>query len=235
MLEKQKIVVFTGPSLSHREARTILEHATYMPPIKRGDATKAFESGAKIIGVIDGVFFQDVAVSPRELLNLLDRGAIIVGGGSIGALRAAELDEFGMIGVGEIYRMYKRGEVLSDDEVALIFDPYTFEPLSEPLINIRYNVRKLANEGVIDNMMAEKLIQIAKNLHYSQRSYEKVLAEALKQGFLSPAERDHLLRLIIERRVDLKKLDAIEVLRKIAELAHVYVKISSSYTALQQR
>ncbi len=84
-----------------------------MPSIKRGDAVKAFEKGASIIGVIDGVSFQDVAVSPRELLHLLDRGAIIVGGGSIGALRAAELDVYGMIGVGEIY---------SDDEVALIFN-----------------------------------------------------------------------------------------------------------------
>ncbi|MEM2214244.1 MAG: TfuA-related McrA-glycine thioamidation protein [Candidatus Nezhaarchaeales archaeon] len=224
MLEKQKIVVFTGPSLRHKEARIIFEHAIYMPPIKRGDATKAFESGAKIIGVIDGVFFQDVAVSPKELLNLLDRGAIIVGGGSIGALRAAELDEFGMIGVGEVYRMYKRGEVFSDDEVALIFDPYTFEPLSEPLINIRYNVKRLANDGLIDYVIAEKLIQIAKSLHYSERSYEKVLAEALRQGILSLMEHDRLVRLILERRIDLKRLDAIEVLKKIAELAYVHIK-----------
>lgn len=223
MLEKQKIVVFTGPSLNHREARMILEHATYMPPIKRGDATRAFQSGAKIIGIIDGVFFQDVAVSPRELLNLLNKGAIIVGGGSIGALRAAELDEFGMIGVGEIYRMYKRGEIYSDDEVALVFDPYTFEPLSEPLVNIRYNVKKLVNEGFIDHVVAEKLIQIAKSLHYSKRSYERVLAGALEQSLLSHAEHGRLLRLILERRIDLKKLDAIEVLKKIAELACIRV------------
>lgn len=223
MLEKQKIVVFTGPSLNHREARTIFENATYMPPIKRGDATKAFQGGAKIIGIIDGVFFQEVAVSPRELLNLLDRGAIIVGGGSIGALRAAELDEYGMIGVGEVYRMYKRGEIFSDDEVALIFDPYTLEPLSEPLVNIRYNIRKLVHEGLMDHVVAEKLIRISRGLHYSERCYEKVLAEALKQGFLSLDEHNHLLHLILGRRVDLKKLDAIEVLRKIAELARVHV------------
>lgn len=224
MLEKQRIVVFTGPSLNHREARRILEHAIYMPPIKRGDATRVFEGGAKIIGIIDGVFFQDVAVSPRELLNLLDRGAIIVGGGSIGALRAAELDEFGMIGVGEVYRMYKRGEIFSDDEVALIFDPYTFEPLSEPLVNIRYNLKRLVSEDFIDHALAEKLIQIAKDLHYSERSYEKIFAEALKQGFLNFTEYNRFLNLIIERRVDLKKLDAVEVLRKVAELARIHMQ-----------
>jgi hypothetical protein len=32
-------------------------------------------------------------------------------------------------------------------------------------------------------------------------------------------EGDHLVRLFRERRVDLKKLDAIEVVRKVAELA----------------
>lgn len=132
-----KAVIFTGPSLSKEEAKLIFENATYLPPIKRGDAEKALERGAKIIGIIDGVFHQDVAISPREIFEVLKKGVIVVGGSSMGALRAAELDEFGMIGVGKIYEMYKSGEIESDDEVALIFNPLTLEPLSEPLINIR--------------------------------------------------------------------------------------------------
>jgi len=52
--------------LSHREARTIFEHAIYMPPIKRGDALEAFRRGARIIGIIDGVFFQDWPSRPGD-------------------------------------------------------------------------------------------------------------------------------------------------------------------------
>ena len=35
-------------------------------------------------------------------------------------------------------------------------------------------------------------------------------------------ERDRLLRLFKERRVDLKKLDAIEVVKKVAQLAESF-------------
>ncbi|MHC1629145.1 MAG: TfuA-related McrA-glycine thioamidation protein [Candidatus Nezhaarchaeales archaeon] len=219
MPEKQKIVIFTGPSLNHKEASSIFSNALYMPPIKRGDAVKAFEKGASIIGVIDGVFFQDVAVSPRELLHLLDRGAIIVGGGSMGALRAAELDVYGMIGVGEIYEMYKRGEIYSDDEVALIFNPYTSEPLSEPLVNIRFNLKRLVEKGIIEHCMALELLKIAKNLHYTQRSYERMLEIALREDIISIETYEQITLFLKKFKVDLKKLDAIKVIEKIKELA----------------
>jgi hypothetical protein len=222
MRKSQEVVVFTGPSLSHQEARAIFGRATYMPPIRRGDAFKAFQSGAKIIGIIDGAFFQDVAVSPRELLYLLDKGVVVVGGGSMGALRAAELDEYGMIGVGEVYRMYKRGEIFSDDEVALIFNPVTLEPLSEPLVNIRFNVKKLKEEGLLSPRVAEALIEIAKALPYPERGYERILSIALGRGILDVTERDRLLRLFKEHRVDLKKLDTIEVVKKVAQLAESF-------------
>ncbi|MCS7103458.1 MAG: TfuA-like protein, partial [Candidatus Korarchaeum sp.] len=133
----RKAVIFTGPSLTHQEALEIFRDALYLPPIRRGDAKKAIGEGFDIIGIIDGVFHQNVAISPREILDVMRAGVTVIGGGSMGALRAAELHEFGMIGVGRIFEMYRRGEIDSDDEVALIFNPITLEPLSEPLINIR--------------------------------------------------------------------------------------------------
>lgn len=39
-------------------------------------------------------------------------------------------------------------------------------------------------------------------------------------------EGDHLVRLLRERRVDLKKLDAIEVVRKVAGLAESLAELS---------
>lgn len=215
----EKIVIFTGPSLNPEKAREIFDKAMYMPPIKRGDAAKAFEKGAKIIGIIDGIFFDEVAVSPKELLSLLDKGVILIGGSSMGALRAAELDICGMIGIGRIYEMYKKGDINSDDEVALIFALDTLEPLSEPLVNIRYNLKALAERNSIDIKTVENLLKIAQGLYYPLRTYERIIKLAIGEKLLTKEEGDRILDSIVKNRVDLKKLDAIEVIEKVKEIA----------------
>lgn len=85
----------------------------------------------RIIGIIDGVFFEDAAVGHREVLEVMKHGITVVGASSMGALRAAELEPFGMIGIGEIFRMYRDGIIESDDEVALMCDPTTNMAFSE--------------------------------------------------------------------------------------------------------
>jgi len=214
-----KAVIFTGPSLSHEEARKIFREAEYRAPIKRGDALKALKEGKKILGIIDGVFHQEVAISPREILEVLKEGVFVVGGSSIGALRAVELCDFGMIGVGEVFRMFKRGELESDDEVAVLFNPETFEAISEPLVNIRATISTLVSKGVLGAELGGKLIEIGKRLHYSKRSYESIVSEALKAGLVSESEVDRLLSLLRDNAINLKKLDAIKVVEKVRELA----------------
>ena len=137
----QKIIVFLGPSLDLPAAEKILP-AEYRPPAKRGDLIAAVHDGATIIGLIDGVFHQESAVAHREILTAIKQGVKVVGASSMGALRAAEMDTLGMVGIGEIYRMYKNGELESDDEVALVFDPSSGLALSEPLINIRFTLKR---------------------------------------------------------------------------------------------
>ena len=44
----------------------------------------------------------------------------------------------GMQGVGQIFQWYRSGKIEAEDEVALVFDPKTFKPISEPLVNMRY-------------------------------------------------------------------------------------------------
>ncbi len=56
-------IVFIGPSMSLKAARQILD-ADYRAPAKRGDS-EGLESGMGV-GLIDGVFDQDLSVSPRE-------------------------------------------------------------------------------------------------------------------------------------------------------------------------
>src|SRR5208337_3602354 len=172
----QKIIVFLGPSLDREAAEAILP-AEYRPPAKRGDLIRAAEDGATVIGLIDGVFHQESAVAHREILAALRKGVRVIGASSMGALRAAEMDTLGMVGIGEVYRMYKSGELESDDEVALVFDPETGLTLSEPLINIRFTLREAARQGVLSAEDHDILFAAAKAVFYPQRTYRRI-AEA---------------------------------------------------------
>src|SRR5512137_797251 len=164
----QKIIVFLGPSLEKTAAEKILS-AHYLPPAKRGDLLAAVQDGATIIGLIDGVFHQESAVAHREILAAVKKGVRVVGASSMGALRAAEMDTLGMTGIGEVYRMYKSGELISDDEVALVFDPESGLSLSEPLVNIRFTLRQAEAEGILSGKEHEALLNAARSVFYPQR------------------------------------------------------------------
>ncbi len=211
-----RIIVFLGPSLDRPSAEKILA-AEYRPPAKRGDLLRAADDGAAIIGLIDGVFHQESAVAHREILQAVKKGVMVVGSSSMGALRAAEMDTLGMVGVGEVYRMYKSGELESDDEVALVFDPETGLTLSEPLINIRFTLREAARQGVLSAEDHDILLAAAKSVFYPQRTYRRV-AEAAGDT-LDDGVRDRFLGWVKDHACDRKRDDAIAALEYIRGIA----------------
>jgi hypothetical protein len=211
-----EIVVFLGPSLAPETAAGILP-ADYRPPAKRGDITDAARGGARIITLIDGVFFQDCSVGHREILAALQGGARVIGASSMGALRAAELDTLGMEGVGRIYRLYRDGVLTSDDEVALVFDPETGIALSEPLINIRCTLAKAEEEGVIGHEAGSILLATAQSLYFPDRTWETILAST---GPGIKGDELHRLRdFVRDHAVDQKQHDAEEALLRTRDLA----------------
>jgi TfuA protein len=209
----QRIIVFLGPSLEREAAEEILP-AEYRPPAKRGDLLRAADDGATIIGLIDGVFHQESAVAHREILAAIKKGIRVIGSSSMGALRAAEMDTLGMTGIGEIYRMYKSGELVSDDEVALVFDPESGFSLSEPLINIRFTLREAERQGIITPPDHAALLAAARSVFYPQRTYGRIVAAAGET--VLPDTRERFLSFVKLHAVDRKREDAIEALRYIA-------------------
>ncbi|MDP3564910.1 MAG: TfuA-related McrA-glycine thioamidation protein [Methanoregula sp.] len=204
-----KIIVFLGPSLDVTSAGRILP-AEYRPPAKRGDLIAAAREGAEIIGLIDGVFHQESAVAHREILAALKGGIRVVGSSSMGALRAAEMDTLGMVGIGEIYRMYKSGELISDDEVALVFDPVSGMSLSEPLINIRFTLTQAQETGVIDAAVHDALLASARSLFYPKRTYPAIVSGA--GDLVDSATRERFLAWVDTHACDQKRNDAIAAL-----------------------
>ncbi len=120
-----KPVIFLGPTLSIEKAKEILD-ADYRKPAKKGDLLQLALSDVKVVGLIDGYFLQDYPPTPIEVYNLLRKKDIrVFGSSSLGALRAVELNKFGMKGVGKIFEIFRKGIIDSDDEVAVTFTDYT--------------------------------------------------------------------------------------------------------------
>ena len=113
-----RLVVFLGPTLPHDDARDVLD-AEYRRPAAQGDVLRVGAPPAEGHRPIDGVFERVPAVWHKEILFALSEGVHVYGAASMGALRAAELDAFGMRGVGTVYRAYADGVLEDDDEVAV--------------------------------------------------------------------------------------------------------------------
>ncbi|NLX50194.1 MAG: TfuA-related McrA-glycine thioamidation protein [Methanospirillum sp.] len=198
-------IVFLGPSCDLETAREILPGAEFRPPAARGDIARAAEGGARVIVLIDGVFLQDCAVGHREVLGVLRAGTTVIGASSMGALRAAELDGLGMVGIGEVYRRFRDGELESDDEVALVYDPESGCALSEPLVNIRATLEEAVAAGVISPDGAGAVLEAARGLYFPERTW----ASVLRRADLPDGVREVLVR---RPPVDLKRADAIAAL-----------------------
>ena len=208
-----KPIVYLGPSLPLEEARKILD-ADYRPPVKRGDLTSV--EGADTVVIIDGVFLQSCSVGHREILRVLKAGVKVIGGGSMGALRAAEMKRYGMIGVGKIFEMYSSGEIEGDDEVALVFDPETLEPLSEPLVNVRFLLNEAVEHNVISAETRQQLLKSFRSIYYPRRTKQafKSTIASIKGG----EEADRLNRYFEDNYRDIKKEDAIALLQSVKQL-----------------
>ncbi|MBI4694512.1 MAG: hypothetical protein HY749_10870 [Gammaproteobacteria bacterium] len=211
-----KPVVFLGPSLAHAEAAALLD-AEYRPPAAAGDLFTAARRGPPAIVLVDGYFERVPAVWHKEILYALDRGIAVYGASSMGALRAAELHSFGMIGVGSIFERYRDGVLEDDDEVAVrhVAARFGFRAASEAMVNLRDGLARAAAEGVIGEAEATVLAGLGKALFYPARSWQALTQAGVAAG-LDAARLARLLRWAAERRPNTKRDEARAVLERVA-------------------
>src|SRR5882724_12825471 len=135
---RMSAVIFAGPSLPPSVAAGFAG-IEWRPPVRQGDVYLAALSSPAIIGIIDGYFEIVPTVWHKEILWAMAEGIHVFGAASIGALRAAELDSFGMRGIGRIYEAFRDGVLQDDDEVAVLHGPEElgYPSLTEAMVNIR--------------------------------------------------------------------------------------------------
>jgi hypothetical protein len=214
-----KPIIFLGPSLSHERARKIFD-ADYRPPARKGDFLRlAADFDVKLVGFVDGVFLQDYPPTPIEVYHLARKeGVLLAGAASLGALRAVELEKFGMVGIGKIFQLYKSGKLNADDEVAVTFAPEGDYPLqSEAMIDIRYNLYLAYKNRVISKKTKSVLAKLAKEIYFPQRNYTYIIEEAMSKYHSLGSEIISFGNYIISNRKSLKEIDAIRLVKYLKQ------------------
>jgi hypothetical protein len=192
-------VVYVGPTISKNEISRMLPGADVRPPMRRGDLHRDRQLHYPLFIIIDGVFFNDEAVSPREVIDIIQDGAVVIGAASLGALRAAELGQIGMLGCGLIYRLFRRGVLIDEDEVAVLFkQDLPYPSLTTALVDIRWSLRIAIRSGHITKAEAQTYLERARSLPFTERSWKSLKCSA---PFYS-----------------LKKLDALLLCREVRRL-----------------
>lgn len=211
--------VFLGPTLSWDDAQDVLPEATLRPPASAGDVYLAVKAGARAIGIVDGYFEQVPSVWHKEVLYALSQGVHVVGASSMGALRAAELHPFGMVGVGRVFEGYRDGTYDDDDEVAVVHTSAEggFAPLSEAMVNVRHALALALDRDLIRADTHDVLVREMKRRDYQLRSWHAVPRLAAQER-LPADEITALLGFVDSARPNLKRDDALELLATLGTL-----------------
>jgi hypothetical protein len=203
--------VFVGPT----RLQKIPDRVHVFAPAALGSVFRAVEAGYRLICLIDGYFGNIPSVWHKEILFALHSGVAVWGASSMGALRAAELHAYGMVGFGWTYRAFRRGILQDDDEVCVLHavSELDFAPLSEAMVNIRYSLRRLRRRGSIDAGAERRIVSALKALHFPQRD-ETAIRRAFEQEFgaRGAAQYDRYECL----KVDIKTVDADMMLDAVA-------------------
>jgi len=214
MSSRRIVHVFVGPTLPKDQVLEIVPGACLHPPIAHGDLTDHCRAGDVAV-LIDGFFHQVAAVRHKEIISAIRRGVTVAGAASMGALRAAELNAFGMIGHGEVYRMYASGLVDGDDEVAVVHGGLDddWRQLTVPVVNVRSVIAELIRTHRLKPEPAAAVITARKQMHDRRRTLTGLEKELQKAG----CAEDMVAMIHNELKAsDAKRQDAVGLLKSIA-------------------
>lgn len=207
-----RAVVFCGPSLPAQD-KDRFAGIEFLPPVKQGDVYKAAQRNPAAIGIIDGYFDGMPAVWHKEILWAICQGITVFGAASMGALRAAEMEAFGMRGIGRIFEDYRSGRLEDDDEVALVHGPAEigYPALSEPMVNVRATVDHAQDDKIVSAEEAETIKARAKAIFYKDRNWAVIIDDLP----FDAAKKDRISQWLVTEKIDLKQEDALEMLSEI--------------------
>jgi hypothetical protein len=182
------ITVFAGPSLP----RAVRPSGPFdwRPPAAAGDVLALLEQPPAKLCLIDGLFDSMPAPWHKELLLLMARGTLVFGAASMGALRAAELHRFGMIGIGAAFRAYRDARLHGDDEVALLHAGAELDwaPLSVPMIEMRATLAAACRARRLTAATARRVRDCVRDIHFSERDWPTMARACARAGLVGETD-----------------------------------------------
>jgi hypothetical protein len=184
--------------------------------VSAGDVYRLWRQRPRVIGIVDGRFDCVPAVWHKEIMWVMERGVHVFGSASMGALRAAELDRFGMRGVGWVYQSFREGALSRDDEVAVKHEEAEdgYRPLSEAMVDIRRTLQAAERQGIISAATCDILTVAGTTMFYQDRTWPHLI-QAVSAAGAYAVQLDALRRWLPTGRVAQQADDAVAMLRKI--------------------
>ncbi|MGW1864547.1 TfuA-like protein [Streptomyces mauvecolor] len=208
--------VFVGPSLAKSDLPATLTEVHWHPPIQHGDLFRLAPGPGDRILIIDGVYQHRAPIRHKEIIGAIRAGADMSGAASMGALRAAELGEFGMRGLGTVHEWYASGRLESDADVAVAhsFEDSRFHPVSVALVSLIHSTDWLCAQGELTLTQADSVLRLADELHFAERTEQALRRVAAERGIAD--EMDRVLRAVAaDDPGDVKARDAEAAVRAL--------------------
>jgi hypothetical protein len=167
-----EIAVFVGPTGRYSESANG-NGITLLPLAGPGDLEKKIKTQPEpgIVAIVDGSFYQRPALSHEEIRLALRAGWQVWGLSAFGAIRAYELRHLGMIGFGEVFEGFCRGQIATDDEVLFLHsEAGPYYPASEPLVNFREALRQMVLQNAIAQESAAGILKTLSKHWFGDRT-----------------------------------------------------------------
>lgn len=232
---RKLISVFVGPSLP-QHLRKAAQNVRFLPPARAGDMLALSSGASHTILLVDGLFEQARAPWHKEILVLMSRGFDVWGAASLGALRAAELQQFGMRASGGIARAYCTGRIVGDDEVAVAHAPAAlgFAALSVAQVDVRATLVSAVHAGVLSPAEARDVRTLSHAIFFKERTWAGVAGAA--RHCLVPRRHAAFAQWLSSGTVQQKQRDVLAALTEIeARPAHHPAPAPPPETSFLQR
>lgn len=222
-----KIKIYSGLSVKRETVRKVLPGAVFCGPVARGDLYSDIHDKTNVIGIVDGKFMQSLAVSPTEIMDALRCGIRVYGASSIGALRAVEMRNHGMIGCGEIYRHVLSQAYFRDDQLGLIFYDSSNRRPNLPHIDLLFSVTKAVEQKKLDRSLAQLILKSYEQIYFADRNWFE-----LERKLMVKRPSVHWSKILKNLSVSVpyqKTLDASEMLFQIRDDLKMIEKLNRQF------
>jgi len=213
-------LVFAGGSVSREDAPPDAD-LVWAGPAEQGDMVAAVLEGFENILIVDGYFYTKFPCTTLEVMLALENEVNVFGASSIGALRAVELDAWGMVGMGRVYEYLKKQEIKPYHVVAQTYDEAD-RPLTTPLIQIVYFLVCASSDGIVTREEHEALRAAADEIHFTFLSFDSFFRKVESSGTLPP-HKAVALRDYCDAKgaahFDIKRQDALALLGSFRAMA----------------